>query len=50
MKPRTELQCQLANKMPPGTYDWSWLASRAFDVLSKPNPDARLKRQVLDTL
>lgn len=50
MKPRTKLQCQLASKMPTGRYDWSWLASRAFDLLSAPNAAALVQQQVYNTL
>jgi hypothetical protein len=50
MKPRTKLQCQLFCKMQAGRYDWCWLASRAYDLLSAPDAAALLHERVYDTL
>jgi hypothetical protein len=36
--------------MPAGRFDWAWLASRAFDLLSTANAAALLQQQVYNTL
>jgi hypothetical protein len=50
MKPKTKLQCQLVITMPVGRHDWAWLASRAFDLLAKPNAASLLEEAVCNSL
>jgi hypothetical protein len=50
MKARSKLQCQIAEVMPAGLFDWAWLTSRAFELLYKPEAPALLNQAVNVTL